>query len=286
MTPRHHRLARATRRFFFAPASARPLEALRIGLAAVLLVQALQLVPVFFDLYHHDGVLRGALMDAFTPIHQPALGEFVAALTGGGTAERLFLTGCGALYLASLLAMLLGWRARVATGSAWLLHLFFMMLAPHTNYGADDFANVFLFYAMWTPGRAADPPREENRLLLRVMQLHLCIAYLFTGVEKASGSQWRDGDAIWRSLMTQNYALFDFSWLAQVPALAVIAGWLVLAIEIGYPVFIWPRRTRRPWIVAVVAMHVGIGLFLGLHVFSLVMIVLTVSLFGVSPEPE
>jgi hypothetical protein len=283
-------------RFLFAPAGARPFAALRIGLAAVLIVQALQIAPMFAQFYHHSGLLRGPLMDSFTSGHVTSLGRIWSALAIGGAGEALALSVVGLLYLGSLVGMLVGWRTRLCTGAAWLLHLFFMLLAPYTNYGVDAFANVFLFYSLWGPGgdalsldraagRTSDRPRATSRLLLRVMQVHLCIAYLLSGIEKASGEQWRDGEAIWRSLMTQGYHAFDFTWLAQVPWLAVVAGWSVLVVEIGYAVFIWPRRTRRWWIAAVVAMHAGIGVFMGLHVFAALMIVLTVALFGVGADP-
>ena len=284
-------------RFLLAPARARPFAALRIGLAAALLGQALQVAPMFLAFYHHGGLLRGSLMDAFAPTHLPPLGRLAPTLALDGAMESLVLIVCGLLYVGSLVSMLVGWRTRAVTCSAWLLHWVFTSLAPHTNYGVDAFASVYLFYLLWAPagaalsldrraGRASDRPRESSRLLLRVMQVHLCVAYLFSGVEKASGEQWRDGEAIWRSLTTQGYGAFDFTWLAQVPLLAVLAGWSVLVVEIGYPLFIWPRRTRRLWIAAVVAMHAGIGIFMGLHVFAAVMIVLTVSLFGVSAEPD
>ncbi|MDC0670791.1 HTTM domain-containing protein [Nannocystis radixulma] len=291
MNPRVDAVARAVDSFFFAPARAAPLVALRIGLAAVLLAQAVQVAPLFHALYHHRGLLRGPLKDTFDSSHLPSLGELLAS-----PYESQILAVLAFVYVAALIGMLLGWRTRASAGVAWLLHFVFMRLAPATNYGADDFANIFLFYATVAPGgaflsldhragRTRDVPRATTRLAIRVMQIHLCVAYLFSGVEKASGEQWRDGEAIWRSLVSQGYELFDFTWLAHVPWLAAVAGWLVLVVEIGYAVFIWPACTRRLWVAAVAAMHAGIGVFMGLHVFAAVMIVLTVAMFGVSAEP-
>lgn len=288
----------AVERFFFAPARPTPFAVLRIGLATVLLAQALQIAPIFRELYHHHhGFLRGPLMDSFGPSHLPPLGRVLPFLAERGIPESVVLNCGGVLYLASLVCLLLGWRTRVAAVSTWLLHLFFMMLSPHTNYGADDFANIFLFYSIFAPvgavcsldqrqGRSSAAPTATSRLCLRALQIHLCIAYLFSGIEKASGEQWRSGEAIWRSLMAQGYQWLDFSWLARYPALAVIMGWMVLVVEIGYALFVWPRRTRRLWVAAVVGMHAGIAVFMGLHVFGAVMIVLTVAMFGVSAEPD
>jgi len=291
------RVIQGIERFFFKPARVAPFAVLRIGLAVVLLAQALQVAPVFHEIYAHGGYLRGSLMDSFAPNHLPAVGRLLTRLAQHGVAESAVLSACGVLYIGSLVGLLLGWRTRLVCVAAWLLHLFFMMLAPYTTYGADDFANIFLFYLMFAPagavasldqrsGRSVDLRRASNRLVLRVMQLHLCITYLFAGVQKARGEQWWDGEAIWRSLVAHGYQLFDLTWLALCPTLAAVLGWLVLVVEIGYPVFIWPRLTRRPWIAAVVALHVGIAVFMGLHVFGAVMIVLSVALFGVSAEPS
>ena len=52
---------------------------------------------------------------------------------------------------------------------------------------------------------------------------------------------------------------FDFSWLASHPWVAVLAGWAVLVVEIGYAVLIWRQSTRRAWILATVALHAGIA---------------------------
>ncbi|MEP6937235.1 MAG: hypothetical protein ABI871_04115, partial [Chthoniobacterales bacterium] len=55
--------------------------------------------------------------------------------------------------------------------------------------------------------------------------------------------------------------------------------WLGL-LETGYPLFIWLRKTRTFWLVAIVAMHLAIGLTMGLYLFALVMITLNLAAFG------
>jgi hypothetical protein len=287
----------AIERFFLAPARAMPLAALRIGLALVLLAQAALIAPAFFALYERSGVLQGAIRDGLARPGLPYLGWLIRALGSVGVGESLILTTTGVVYLLSLVALLVGWRTRIAAVVAWLTHLTLMMTANGTNYGADNFGNIFLFYLIWIPseaalsldrraGRSSGRPTPTARLALRVIQLHLCMVYLAGGLFKASGEQWWDGDAVWRSLMLPEYRQFDFSWLAQHEWLARISGWMVLVVETGYSIFIWSRRTRRLWIIATVAMHLGIAIFLGLGVFGAIMIAFTVAAFGVSAEPE
>lgn len=78
------------------------------------------------------------------------------------------------------------------------------------------------------------------------------------------------------------YSQFNMSWLAWYPALTKAVGWGTLLVEIGYPIFIWPKKTRRLWIALTIGLHLGIGVFLGLEFFSLIMAILTLSLFGVT----
>jgi hypothetical protein len=59
-----------------------------------------------------------------------------------------------------------------------------------------------------------------------------------------------------------------------------VLGILICLIEIGYPVFIWMKKTRLLWLVCILAMHAAIGLMMGMYLFALVMIVLNLAAFG------
>ncbi|WP_437577702.1 hypothetical protein [Sorangium sp. So ce887] len=286
----------AVERFAFAPASAAPLAVLRIGLASVLLIQAGMVAPALFDLYGRAGILQTPLVDALGRPGFVRLSWLIDRLAPLGIGDVPIIVAVCAFYVLALFALLAGWRTRVAAAAAWFSHLMLMMTADSTNYGVDQFANIFLFYLMWMPagaalsldrwlGRAPIGPTSIARFALRVVQIHLCIVYLVSGLGKALGEQWWNGEAIWRTLNLPDYRQYDFTWLAYYPWLAVGAGWMVLLIETGYPVMIWPRRTRRLWVAATVALHVGIAAFMGLGVFGAIMAVLTLSAFAVRAEP-
>jgi hypothetical protein len=112
------------------------------------------------------------------------------------------------------------------------------------------------------------------------------VAYFATAVLKGQGAQWWNGEAIWRSLTLPLYARFEMGWMANFPWLAKLAGWGTLLVEGGYAVFIWPRQTRYAWAAAIVGLHLGIAIFLGLWVFGLLMSVLTTGAFVVSADPS
>jgi len=278
-------------RFFFAPGSPLPLAVLRISVTSILLIQAALIAPNFYELYGAGGIFQGPLQIYFSSDTVPGVVSFARWMDAFGMSEPNSLRLLGCLYVASLLFLLVGLATRLSSILVWFTHL--LIAGAHvTSYGVDLFSHFLLFYFTWMPvghalsvdklwGRVSGEPTAWARFSLRVLQLHLAIAYLFSGVDKAVGEQWQNGEAIWRSLMMPIYAQFDFSWIASVPWLAKIFAWGTLLVEIGYPFFIFPRRTRALWIFLTVSMHVGIGLFLGLHMFAALMSVLTLSLFAV-----
>lgn len=293
----HRRLARAAEAFFFAPASARPLAALRVGLAAVLLVQAWMLRAEILELFARDGLVQGELARSLGVPGAPRLGWLVDRLSPHGVSEVATLHATALAYVASLALLAVGFHTRIAAALSWFLHWTLMNTGCSSSYGADVYAHIFLFYLMLVPagrawsldtalGRVSSAPSEAARFGLRLGQLHLCLSYLASGLEKSAGVQWWNGELLWRALSLPVYRQFDLSWLASFPWLSRLGGWATLAVELGYCVLIWPRRTRALWITATVALHLGIAVFLGLGVFGAVMAVLTLAVFGVSPEPR
>ncbi len=287
----------AISKFFFAPASPRPLAVLRITVAATLLLQAILIAPEFFDFFGTNGVLQESLSKYFSEPGTPRMGAVVTFLAKYGFSERTVMAAAGSLYLISLIMLTVGAFTGLSSVVTWFLHWVFMSSSYTTNYGADVFAHIFLFYLMVVPCGAAfsvDNWRKglpemaswQARLGLRLVQFHLCIMYLASAVEKWPGPQWHDGEVMWRALNLPVYLQFDFTWLAQYPWLCKLMAWESLAVEGLYFIFIWPKLTRKLWVYLVVALHLGIALFLGLHIFGIIMAALTWSVYGWSATPQ
>src|SRR5207253_2822549 len=125
-------------------------------------------------------------------------------------------------------------------------------------------------------------PRKNDHLQgfhRRILQLHLCLIYFFGGVTKCAGPGWWDGASIWRALIRPPFNLFPpetlIAWKNLFPVLSIS----VCLLESAYPLFIWLRKTRIAWLVAVITMHLAIGLAMGLYLFALVMITLNFAAF-------
>lgn len=285
-------------RFFHEPASPAPLAAFRIGVAGVLLVQAICLAADVDALYGPTANVRWDVMDPQTgptSIHPfaPRVRTIADALAPLSVAPQFTARAVFATYAISLVALLVGMKTRFAAVLAWLTHLALNNAAAATIYGVDLFAHIALFYCVvFSVGAAMSfdarrrVPRftSGNRLALRVLQLHLSIVYGSSAIEKGMGEQWWNGEAVWRSMTLPGLAQFDMTWLAAAPWVAVLAGWSTLAVEAGYAFFIWPKRTRLPMALATIGMHAGIAVTMGLTSFSAMMIVLTATAFLVPSD--
>jgi hypothetical protein len=120
---------------------------------------------------------------------------------------------------------------------------------------------------------ASESPSITANLAIRLMQLHLCIIYLFSGLGKAMGETWWDGSAMWLAVANYEYQSIDLTWLADSPAILSLFAHITVGWELSYPALVWPRLTR-PLVVAMsVPIHLGIALFLGMMTFGLAMII-------------
>ena len=295
LRPRVERIGAALRFFFLHPASPRPLAALRIGLSSVLLVQAFLLRRELQNLYASDGYVQGTLNQYIAHPLMPKIAWILPLAERFNIGEASCISAIGAAYVAALIFLGSGLFTRTASVFAWLLHFSLMNTSTTSNYGADLYGHVFLFYLMLSPAagawsidallrRVPTEPSSMARWSLRVMQIHLCLAYLASGIEKASGVQWWNGELLWRAFQLPVYQQFDMSWLVNFPILSMVAGWSTLVFELGYCVFIWPRRTRPLWVLAAVGLHLGIAVTLGLGIFGTMMAILTLAIFGFSAD--
>ena len=112
-----------------------------------------------------------------------------------------------------------------------------------------------------------------NNIATRLIQVHMCVVYLFAAIGKLQGESWFTGEAIWRALASHEYQTIDMTWLADHMWLVAMITLVALAWELAYPALIWPRLSRPLMLVLAILIHLGIGLCMGMLTFGLIMIV-------------
>lgn len=283
--------------FLFPPETDTWLAVLRIGLGLQVTVYALFLRTDWHYLLASTGkgLVSRELGEAITSFDSPLipkLGWLVALGSYAGLNEDTVLTVAWACLLTMGCCLLLGLFCRPAAIIAWFLHLCAAESGGLFAYGADNFMTTGLFYLMLSPL----PDRYSLDYWLfkiklrnpqflgfwrRVLQVHLCFVYFIGGLAKILGSGWWDGSNLWRSLTRPPFNLISPDILLRFKYALPVLGISICLIEVGYPVFVWIKKTRFVWVACIVAMHIGIGLMMGMYLFAMVMIVLNVAAFGV-----
>jgi hypothetical protein len=122
--------------------------------------------------------------------------------------------------------------------------------------------------------RPAPPcPAVSANIAVRLIQLHMCVIYLFGGIGKMRGELWWDGSATWFAIANYEYQSWDVTWLVRYPFLLAWATHITVFWETFYPFLVWPRMTRPIALGLAVLVHGGIALFLGMPTFGIAMII-------------
>jgi hypothetical protein len=276
--------------------SDRWLTVLRFGLGFVVVLYALSLLNDWSYLFATTGsaLVTRTLAEALLSLQSrlvPRLGWLVAIGASLGLGEETILSMIWVCLLCAGAGLLAGIFCRFSAVVAWFLHLCAAKSGAFVSYGIDDFLTIGLFYLMLSPlpdrfslDQRWRKARPNNPWALgffrRVLQLHLSLIYFFSGLTKCLGSGWWDGSNLWRALTLPPFNVVPPEILVRWKLLFPIIGIAICVIETGYPVFMWLRKTRFLWLVAVFLMHASIGVMMGMYLFASVMIVLNLAAFG------
>jgi hypothetical protein len=138
---------------------------------------------------------------------------------------------------------------------------------------------------------AASPaivPSIGANVAIRLLQVHICIIYLYSGLSKLQGPAWWTGEAVWGTLGNFEFAPMQFPlymdflvfisehrWLYAL--IMTGGGFFTLIFEIGYPFLIWRPRLRWVFLGGAILLHGSIGILMGLKTFSLIMLVMNMA---------
>lgn len=198
-----------------------------------------------------------------------------------------------ALHIGALVVffcLMIGLFSRVMAVLAYVLAMSYAnRVTPGAYFGLDKINCLLAMYLMLGPcgarysldrlwrmrrGRSTEiVPSSTATIAIRLIQLHLCIVYLFSGLGKLQGIPWWDGEAVWMSVANMEYQTLDLTWLASHTWLYNLLTHVTVFWEITYCFLIW-NRYARPWVLFLaVCVHGGIAVALGLATFGIVMII-------------
>jgi hypothetical protein len=216
-------------------------------------------------------------------------------------AHRAF---CFYVHHPAIVALTVGFWSRTASVLVWLGNVSFLHRAYMTSFGLDAITSMLTLYLMLGPTesalsldrclargrrqrdarrrgsgvlRGADDPQPSvaANVVIRLIQVHMCIVYLCAGAAKLQGSAW-DGTAVYLTLMTYELAPTDMRWIAARDWLwqgvGLAGNVFTLAFELSFTFLVWHRLWRPVVLAAALVMHLGITVSMGLGAFSAAML--------------
>ncbi len=268
--------------FWFTPADPLPLAVIRIATGALLAWSSavwLGDAPAFFG---NEAWLRPE--DVWRMNDQPWQWSwyFAAPAAGRGlTLVMVVAAVCLMLGLATPLAAVVSLAGLVSAANR----------APLNVFGLDDTLGMLLVPLAVGPsgavlsldaglGRGDPRPSIRANLALRLLQLHLCVVYFFSGSGKLLGASWWEGTALWGAIANGQYRTLDLTGLARHPLVVNALTLGTLFWELGYAALVWPRLTRPLVLAMAVPVHLGIGLAMGMMEFGLAMLTANLAFIG------
>jgi hypothetical protein len=270
--------ARAWNAFWFTPADPLPLAVVRIATGLLLAWSSFVWLADVDAFFGTAGWMAPAHVWRMNDQPWQWSGYFAAPDANG-------IRVLAGLTLIAAILLTLGLATPVAAVVALVGFLSAANRAPLNTFGLDDTLGMLLIplaigpagarlsldWLLGAGGRDAKWSVAAN-VALRLIQVHLCVVYFFSGCGKMLGASWWEGTALWGAAANVQYRTLDLTWLARHPLVTNALTLGTLFWEVAYPALVWPRLTRRLWIAMAVAVHLGIGLAMGMMEFGLAMI--------------
>ncbi len=268
-------------RFWFTPADSRLPSLLRILVGGMVLYTHL----VWSISLESFALADGLIPEAYVRGEVGDSKFFWSHLFGIESAATLWTVHIIALIIFAMFA--LGLFTRVTSILSFLLVVSYGNRLAPGQFGLDQinaFATMYLavgpcgrYFSIdsWIrKKRGIELPLTSTsaNISLRLIQIHMCIVYLFAGLAKLQGETWVTGNAIWGAFASYEYQTLDMTWTADNLFLINVFTFGTILFELSYCALIW-NRFCRPWLLlSAVAMHLGIGICMGMMTFGLIMI--------------
>jgi hypothetical protein len=281
--------------FFYKPSdNLEFLSFFRIAVGLLILLHFCSIISDFDMLFSSKSIIPQDIMTAFQPDFLITFPKIVKTLEVIGITESATILTTKILYIGLAICIVIGFFSRMSAFLLLFIQIALMKGSSFFVYGADFFTSMSLFYLILFSGDASfsihslfkkvkTNTTPNYMLIKRLFQIHISIAYFFSGLDKLLGFNWRNGESIWKAINLP-YANrdfnFDFSWMADYSNILIIAGWGTIIIEMCYPLFVWIPKTRKLWMCLTISMHIGIALVLNLYYFSAIMIIWNLTNFN------
>ena len=186
-------------------------------------------------------------------------------------------------HVAAALLLTAGVMTHWSAAVAWLTLVSLHQRNQWVTYGADNVMRILGFllifshagdaasFDRWWATRAGAVPAPASAWCTRLMQLQVSTIYFQAFLCKFAGRTWIDGSAVYYAIEVPKHRRTHLPRFARSLGWSRLASWSTVAIEGALGPLVWLRELRMPIVIAGVALHIGMEVFMNLHLFSITM---------------
>ncbi|WP_265107970.1 HTTM domain-containing protein [Halosolutus halophilus] len=255
----------------------RALAAFRIALGALLLVDLLRRARKLETFYTDAGVLpREALYSDYSPLYSYSL----HAISGEAWVQALLFCVAGVVAV----ALLVGYRTRIATIVSWVLLISLHLRNPMIINGGDVLFRMLLFWGIFLPlgsrwavdARRVDRDRQSPTVVsvgTMAVLLQVLLMYVTNAIHKTQSDEWMAGEAVVYIFQADHFTFLLGNVLADQVLLLRAFTYAWMGLILLSPLLLLLTGFGRAAIASLFAgMHLGMLVTLRIDLFPLIVV--------------
>jgi Vitamin K-dependent gamma-carboxylase len=267
------------------------IEIFRRVLYIFLLINTVTLLPIASDLWSYHG-MSGTRWDYSLPIWKQVSTSFLNVLSHPANATYtwvyiVFIVGQISFLVLGIFRIL----PKISALAVYFFTVNLNMKGALMFTGGEVLLNLMLFYLIFIQSsdnsqkwkarfwinRNEKPAfsalqNAMNNSFYWIILIQVCILYFFSTLYKLLDENWRSGDAI---MYISNVSAYSSGAMRAVFSeshfLSVIASYAILIYQGFFPILVWIKKIKIPFLLFGVFFHLSIAFGMGIFTFGIVM---------------
>lgn len=245
-----------------------------------LLLNTISLLPIAEDLFGYHGIIGTRGWQTNVPIYKQGSNGLINLLSHplNSTYSWVYI-----IFIIGQISFLITGLLNILPRMSSILIYFFTVNLFMKGYlaftGGEVLMDLLLFYLIFIQrpkergGLYSEIQNILNNSFYWIMLIQLCMLYFFSAVYKTFDSNWIAGDAIMYISRIENYSSGLMEWMfSENPTISKIMTFLTLGYQFAFPLLVWFKKVKTPFLILGVALQLGISFGMGIFTFGMVMI--------------
>jgi hypothetical protein len=161
----------------------------------------------------------------------------------------------------------------------WFLILNLQNKIYSTLTSGDILLNQFLlFNCFFVPGiLTSDTWKNTLKIFLHNLNIvaiitQICLVYFISGLAKLADDSWLKGTAILAITQVKHFSMY-VTFNSMPYGIGVFLNYLVLGYQLFFPILVWIKPLKKPFLFIGILMHLYIAFVMGVVAFGVIMVI-------------